>query len=175
MYIALGMLVFFAHWSSLPPEVVLDICGSTSLDEWMSEWMNGWMKWNWQGLIHTLVHFPDVNVEARRDVVKPPHHKAQLAPLGLTLIPSVLEPVFSCFLITLSWPLWRQILHNRFVIAGVVFPPSRAFPWRECVYSSRTTWMCTSILSLRSLVSTAVSQLVALAVFSLPFGEHLQR
>lgn len=58
--------------------------------------MNGWMKWNWQGLIHTLVHFPDVNVEARRDVVKPPHHKAQLAPLGLTRIP---RSSSQCFLV----------------------------------------------------------------------------
>lgn len=134
----------------------------------MNEGVSEWMKWNWQGLIHTLVRFPGVNIEAKRGAVKPPHHEAQSAPTGSHTHPLVLKPAFFCFLVTLSWPLWWRVLQNRFIILAVIFPPSRALLWGVvCVYGFLDMYVH-SVFALSG-HHAQVSQLVSFVTFSLPF------
>lgn len=75
--------------------------------------MNGW---NWQGLVHTLVHFTDVNIEAKRC--------CELA----TSQSSILKPVFDLLLFSLvptSLASVVRILRNRLLTRGVTCPLMR--------------------------------------------------
>lgn len=124
MYIALGMLVFFAHWSSLPPEVVLDICGST-YTWWMNEWVNEWM--NEMKLTRTNSHsspFSRCERWGQERCCEAPTSQSSVSPTGSHAHP--LSPWASVFLFfdhtllaSLATDITQQVCHCRCGLSSV--------------------------------------------------------